>query len=396
MAARGYATPEVGTAYERARAVCQRLDDAPRLGRVLGGSWIFHLARAELRKAREMAEQMLALGQKTNDPAILGTAHHGAGQVLFHSGEFDPAREHLEQAFALFTRQLLSSPDAIPSVQDGRVISLGFLAFCLWHLGYPDQAYRKVREALSLARELSHPFTLAYALFFAAAVHGYRGDHALVQEPNDEMLALSLEHGFPVFFGAGMFVRSLMLIAQGKLEIAEGIGQIRQGMAAHRATGAVSGHPMLLAVLAELEMGAGRVKEGMASLAEAQAAVDRTGERRYDVMLSLLEGKLLLGQGSRSKKAGDQMEKAVEAEGRFRHAVDVARGQNAKSLELQAVMSLCRLWQQQGRRDEARELLSDVFGWFTEGFDTADLKAAKALLEELAPSGGRSAPRRKR
>ena len=339
---------------------------------------------------------MLELGERTRDPAMLGPAHHGVGQVLFHTGEFAPAKEHLEQAFALYTRQLLSSPDAIPSVQDGRVISLGFLAFSLWHLGYPDQAFQKVQEALTMGRELSHPFTLAYALFFVAAVHGYRGDHALVHQPNEEMLALSLEHGFPVFVAGGTIVRSLMLLAQGKIEIAEGIAQIRQSIDTCRATGAVSGLPMLLAVLAEVQMGAGQVEEGLASLSEAQATVDKTGERRYDTMLSHIKGKLLLGQTSRQQDGGNHREKIAEAEACFRHAVDVARRQNAKSLELKAVMSLSRLWQQQGRRDEARELLAEVYRWFTEGFDTADLTAAKALLEELVPRGGKSPRRRKR
>ncbi len=396
MAAKGYATPEVGTAYARARALCQQIDDAPQLPRVLGGLWIYHLGRAELSTAREMAEQMLALGQKNQDPAILGQAHHGLGQVLFAAGEFAPAGEHLEQAFALFTRQLLSSPDAISSVQDGRVISLGGSALSLWHLGYPDQAFQKVQEALALARKLSHPFTLAYALFFVAAVHGYRGEHAMVHPHNEEMLALSLEHGFPVFVAGGSIVRSLMLLAQGKMKIAEGIEQIHRSMDAYRATGAVSGHPMLLAVLAELQVGAGQVEEGLASLSEAQATVDRTGERRYDTMLSHIRGKLLLGQINRLQKAEDQREKTAEAEACFRHAVDVARRQKAKSLELQAVMSLSRLWQQQGREEEARELLADVYVWFTEGFDTADLTAAKALLEELAPGGRKSQPRGKR
>lgn len=395
MAAKGYATPEVGTAYARAQELCRQLDDPPRLGRVLGGSWIFHLARAEFSMAREMANAMLALGEETNDPAILAPAHHGVGQVLFHTGEFGPAKDHLEQAFALFSR-LLSSPEAVPSVQDGRVLCLGFLGFCLWHLGYPDQAYRKAQAALTLARELSHPFTLAYALFFIAAVHGYRGDHALVHEPNEEMIALSLENGFPVFIGAGMFVRSLMHLAQGKIDTAEGIAQIRRSMDAYDATGAVSGNPMLLAVLAELQMAAGQVEEGLGSLSEAKTTVDATGERRHDTRLSFLEGTLLLGQASRTNNADDQRKKAAEAEACFLRAVDIARQQNAKSLELQAVLRLSRLRQRQGRRDEARELLAETFGWFNEGFDTADLKEAGALLEELSPRGGKPPPRRKR
>jgi DNA-binding winged helix-turn-helix (wHTH) protein/tetratricopeptide (TPR) repeat protein len=385
MAAKGYAAPEVGTAYARARALCQHMGEAPQLAPVLGGLWMFHLTRAELHTARDMAEQMLRLGQETQDHAVLGSAHHGLGQILFNMGEFASAKEHLEQALTLFTRQLLSSPAAIRSVQDGRVISLGFLAFSLWHLGYPDQAFQKVQEALTLARELSHPFTLAYALFFVASAHGYRGEHALAHERNEEMLALSLEHGFPLFVAGGMFVRSLMLMAQGQVELTAGIAQIRQSMDAYRATGAVNGLPMLLAVLGEVQMGAGQVEEGLASLSEAQSTVVRTAERRYDSTLSLLEGTLLLGRIIRGQDGEDHREKTAEAETCFRHAVDVARQQNAKSLELRAVMRLSRLWQQQGKRDEARELLAEVVGWFTEGFDTGDLKAAKVLLGEPVP-----------
>jgi predicted ATPase len=145
-----------------------------------------------------------------------------------------------------------------------------------------------------------------------------------------------------------------------------------------------------------VHMGAGQVEEAKSSLTEALGVVERTGERRYDAILSLVWGNLLLGEADRLNNAGDQREKAIEAEARFRHAVDVARRQNAKSLELQAVMRLGKLWQQQDKRNEARELLSDVYGWFTEGFDTADLAAARALLEELAPRDGKPSPRRKR
>jgi len=396
MAAVGYSAPEVGSAFARARELCRQLDGAPQLGPVLGGSWIYHLGRAEFDTARKVADQMLELGHETKDPAILGSAHHGVGQVLFHTGEFEAAREHLEQAVALFTRRSLFPADTLPTVQDGRVISKGFLALSLWHLGYPDQAYRNVREALSLARDLSHPFTLAYALFLTAAVHGYRGEHALVHEPNEEMIALSLEHGFPVFLMAGMFVRSLILLAQGKIGILEGVAQIRQCMDAHRAAGNVSGHPLFLAVSAELLMGTGQVEEGLALLSEAQATVDRTGERRYDTMISFVLGTLLSFQASRIERADDRREKAAKAESWFTRAVDIARRQNAKSLELQAVLRLSRFWQEQGRREEARKRLAEVYGWFTEGFDTADLVAAGALLDELAPRGGKPTPRRKR
>ena len=396
MAARGYATPEVGAAYERARELCKQLDDPSLLGPVLGGSWIYHLARAEFGTAREMAERMLEIGQQTQDPAILAPGHHGLGQVLFHTGEFEAARRHLEEAYDLFTGRLPAAADPIRSVQDGRVISLGFLAFCLWHLGYPDQAIRKAQEALALARELSHPFTLAYALFFVASLHGYRGEHARVHPHNEEMLALSLEHGFPVFVAGGMFVRIFMSLAQGTVPLTEGIARIRQTLETYRSTGGVSGLPMLLAVLSEVHMGAGQVDEAKSSLTEALAVAKKTGERRYDAILSLAGGNLLLGEAGRLNNADAQREKIAQAEARLSHAIEMASRQGAKSLELKAVTSLCRAWQQQGRREEARKRLAEVYGWFTEGFDTADLAAARALLEELAPRDEKQAPRRKR
>jgi DNA-binding winged helix-turn-helix (wHTH) protein/tetratricopeptide (TPR) repeat protein len=383
MAAKGYAAPEVRTAYTRARALCQQLDDAPKLSPVLSGLWIFHLARAELHTARDMAEQLLQLGQGTQDPAALGSAHHGLGQILYHMGEFFSAKEHCEQALALFTHQLLTFPDAIRSVQDGRVLSLGYMAFSLWHLGYPDQALQKTHEALALARELSHPFTMASALHFAAVVHWCRGEKVLAQERNEEMLALSVEQGFPPFVAGGNFAKHALLLEQGKIAVDEGIAQMRRSLDTYRATGVHIGLPQILTMMAMAEGAVGQVDEGFALLAEAQDVAARTGECRHESALSLLKGSLLLGQEHQDRDAGDLGRKTAEAEAHSRHAIAVARRQQAKSLELQAVMSLSRLWQQQGKRDEARELLVEVVGWFSEGFDTGDLKAAKALLEAL-------------
>jgi predicted ATPase len=383
MAAKGYAAPEVGTACARARALCQKMGEAPQLAPVLTGLWVFHVARAEHQKARDVAEQLLRIGEETQDPFTLGGAHYTMGETLFGMGEFASAKEHLEQALALFTPDLFFTPAAIYLVHDGRVINLGSVACSLWCLGYPDQALRRAHEALTRARELSHPFTLATALYFAAVVHANRGEQALAQERNEEMLALGVEQGFPLFVAGGTFGRSATLVMQGQLEVEEGIAQMRRSMEASRATGAESRIPELLAALAVVQGVAGQIEEGLTSLAEAQATVDRTGERYHESTLSLLKGSLLLVQTSPGRDPGDHPEKAAEAEACFRHAIDVARQQKAKSLELRAATSLSRLWQQQGKRDEARELLAGVYGWFTEGFDTADLQAAKTLLEEL-------------
>jgi DNA-binding winged helix-turn-helix (wHTH) protein/tetratricopeptide (TPR) repeat protein len=382
MVAKGWAAPEVGIACGRARALCQQMGEAPQLA-VLAGLWIFHLARAEYRTARDVAEQLLRLGEETQDPLALGGAHHGLGEILFNVGEFAPATEHFEQALALSTPNPFFTPAAIYLVQFGRVNSLGHLAWSLWHLGYPDQALRRADEALALARELSHPFTLTVALHNATLVHLYRGEDALTQERNEEMLALAVEQGFPAFVAVGTFARSAMQVMLGQVGVEEGIAQLGRSMDAYRATGTEIGLPDLRAGLAAVQGAVGLVADALVSLAEAQAVVNRTGERRSESSLSLLKGSLLLVQTSRGRDPGDHRENAAEAEACFRHAIEVARQQNAKSLELRAATSLSRLWQQQGKREEARELLAEVYGWFTEGFDTADLQAAKAFLDEL-------------
>jgi DNA-binding winged helix-turn-helix (wHTH) protein/predicted ATPase len=382
MAAKGWAAPEVGTAYGRARALCQQRDETAQLGPVLGGLWVFHKARAELHTAREMAEEMLQLGQQTRDLATLGGAHHGLGEILYDMGEFSSSKDHCEEAIAFFSRQLQASPLWIVSLQDWGVINLGYMAWNLWYLGYPDQALHRAYEALGQAREQSHPFTLVTALFVATLVHGYRREGALSQELNEEMLALSVEQGFPLYTETGRFLRGAMRVAQGRVKVEEGIAQMRQSMDTYWASGAETARPGFLAILATVQRAAGRFEDGLASLAEAQAAVDRTGERRHESTLSRLKGAISLRHRSRDQDARDNGGKTVEAEACFHHAIDVAREQKAKSLELQAATRLARLWQQQGMGDEARKLLGDIYGWFSEGFDTGDLKDAKALLEE--------------
>jgi predicted ATPase len=384
MGAKGYGAAEVGTACARARALCQQMGEAPQLTSVLAGLWVFHFTRADLHTARGMAEEMLQLGQKTRDRVTLGIAHLGLGEILFDMGEFASAKEHCEQALALFPSQLFFTSAPIRFLSDVRMATLGHIAWILWHLGYPDQALHRVHEALALAQESSHPFTMVYGLQFALITRAHRGEYALVQERNEEMLALAVEQGFPPFVAAGTFVRSVMLVGQGQVGVEEGIAQMRRSMDAYRATGTETRFPELLAGLAAVQGAVGQVEEGFASLTEAQATVVRTGERRHESTLSLLKGSLLLGQTSRDRDPGDHRENAAQAEACFRHAIDVARQQKAKSLELRAATSLSRLWQQQGKRDEARKLLGEIYGWFTEGFETADLKEAKALLDELS------------
>jgi predicted ATPase len=371
IATKGYGAPEVGKAYTRARELCRQVGETPQLAPVLYGLWVFHQVRTELQTAYEAAEQLLRLGQNTQDPALIMEGHHALGEVSIFMGEFVTAREHLEQAIALYDARQPSS-HAIRPGQDPGVISRGYAACSLWYLGYPDQALQRVHEAFALAQALSHPFTFAFALQFALILHQFRKERQLAQERAEELLAFSSEHGFPTFVAIGTFRRGAMLVAQGQVE--EGLTQMRQSMETCRAGGEENVRLVFLSGLAAAYGSVGQIDKGLVLLTEALAVVNKTGQCVDEVGLYLLKGSLLL-------KVGGQ--KAGEAEKCFHHALDVARRQGAKSLELQAVMSLSRLWQKQGKKEEARQLLAEIYGWFTEGFDTGDLRAAKALLQEL-------------
>ena len=234
-------------------------------------------------------------------------------------------------------------------------------------LGYPDQALRRSLEALALAQDVAHPFSLGFALFFAAQLHHHRREVQATQARAEAAITLSRAQGFPTWLANGTILQGWALAAQGQGEA--GVAQIRQGLAAHRATGEEIERPYFLALLAEAYGAMGQADEGLAVLAEAFELVTITGERWWEAELHRLKGGLL--------------QSAEEAETCFRQALAVARHQQAKSLELRAALSLSRLWQQQGKRHEACELLAPIYGWFTEGFDTVDLQEARALLEEL-------------
>jgi predicted ATPase len=277
---------------------------------------------------------------------------------------------------------------------------LAHAAWILWFLGYPDQALKRSLDALTLAQELGHPSGLALALLFAATLHQYRREGKATQERAETAITLSREQGFPQWVAGGTVRRGWALAEQGQRE--EGIEQIRQGIAAWRATGAEIGRPYYLALLAETYGKVGQAKEGLSALAEALAVVNKTGERFYEAELYRLKGQLTLqsktslGQGQDKSKTGQKQVEdksktgqgkskvEKEAEEYFLKAIEIARRQQAKSLELRAVMSLSRLWQQQGKKKEAHRMLVEIYGWFTEGFETKDLQEARALLEELA------------
>lgn len=248
---------------------------------------------------------------------------------------------------------------------------------------------KRIQQALALAQELSHPLSLAWALFCAAVLHRYRQEWQVTQERAEALITLSTEQGFPHWVLLGTIIRSWAVTRQGQRE--KEIELMRQSLAAWQAMGAELNRPHCLALLAEACASVARVEDGLAVLDEALAAVHQTGEQFYKAELYRLKGELTLQRefkvpGSKFQVADSRSllpDPRGEAESCYLKAIEVARKQSAKLLELRAVMSLCRLWQQDGKKGEARQLLVEIYNWFTEGFDTADLKDAQALLEEL-------------
>jgi class 3 adenylate cyclase/tetratricopeptide (TPR) repeat protein len=364
MATKGIPAPDVGAAYQRARELCQQVGETPQLIPVLGGLGLFYCGRGELQTARELGEQMLSLAQRVPDPAGLAHAHIMLGNALFLLREWDAARTHLEQGVAFYNAQQHRSQGFLAATHQG-VFGLSHLAQVLWVLGYPDQALQRSHEALTLARELAHPASVANALFYAAVVHGQRREWQRTYEQAEAALGLAREHGLAFRVAQATILRGRALVQQGRGEA--GLTQICQGLAALRATGAEGGAYLIF--LAAAYGRVGQIEEGL-RVAEEALAMSRRAAGLY-----CLKGGLLLRRSA---------EHHAEAESCFRQALEIAHHQQAKSQELRAAMSLSRLWQRQGKREEARQLLAEIYGWFTEGFDTADLQEAKALLGELA------------
>jgi len=350
---------------------------------MLFGLWAFYSVRGEYNTARELGERLLSLAQSAQDPALLLEAHTALGNTLSFLAELASARGHLEQAIALYDPQQYRSY-AFLYGQDPGVHSLSYATLVLWLLGYPDQARKRSLEAFALAQELSHPYSLAFALIHVIYVHRFSWEVKATQERAKELFALSTEHGFPITLAVGAAHQGWALAEQGLGK--EGIIQIRQGIDVWCATGStLFFQPFLLAMLAEAHWKGGLPEEGLTVLAEALAIVNKTGERFWEAELYRLKGELSL-QSKQVETSQDKPEAKTnpeaEAEECFCKAIEIARHQSAKSLELRTMMSLSRLWRQQGKKAQARQMLAEIYSWFTEGFDTADLKEAKALLEE--------------
>lgn len=378
-ATKGYAADDVGKVYTRARELSRQIGESSQLFPVLFGLWRFYLQRAELLTARELAEQCLSLAERMRDPVRLLRAHNTLGVTLFYQGEFIAACAHLEQGITLYDSQQRRS---LARVQDPVIACLAYAAWTLWHLGYPDQALKRSQEALVMAEELAHPYSSAMIFFFAAELYYLRREVAAVQERATAAIALSAEHAFPFWLSQGTSLQGWAMAEGGQREA--GIAQMRQGLSLYQATGSALGQPYWLMHPTATLGDVGQAAQGLRMLEEAHAAVTESGERFYEAEIYRLKGVLTLRQESQKSKISSPHPEA-EAEGYFLKALEIARQQQAKSLELRAATSLARLWQHQGKHHAAYNTLATIHNWFTEGFATADLQEAKTLLAELSP-----------
>ncbi len=399
MATKGNAAAEVEQTYNRAWQLSQELLHAGETAHffpILFGLFGYYMARGEAQTALQVAEEFLQLAQRQQDPAMI-VAHRCMG-FRFVLGELVSARAHFEQIVALYNPEQ-HRPLTFQYAQDPGPTALCLGALVLWLLGYGEQARRWSDRGLMLAREGAHAYTLVSALNSSSWLHHFCQERAGIQEQAEEVIAICTKQGIALLLAWGTILRGWALAEQGQGEA--GINQIHQGLAAAQAMEAGVFRTHQLTLLAETYDAVGEPEAGLRVLAQALAQVETTGERFWEAEIYRLKGELLLklegAQLSRSPSASrlpspskgrvnsvEGMQDVESPEGCFLKAMEIARRQEGKSLELRATVSLGRLWQQQGKKDQARRMLADIYGWFTEGFDTIDLQQAKALLDELS------------
>jgi class 3 adenylate cyclase/predicted ATPase len=369
LAVKGQAAPETGDAFARAQELWEKLGSPTEFLQVPYGQSRYHAVRGKLDLARKLDQDLLRLSGQRNDSAGLVLGHMSCGRTLMYAGRFGPSRSHLEAALTLhdpiahgsLIHQIGNYPQVVAQA------SLGIVLFCL---GFPDRAMERSKAAIAIARQRCHSTALAVSLSDSTLQLSLVGDNAALDERADQLIAVATEHGFPLWGAQGTIYRGWAKVKNNYL--AEGISLLRSGANAYRATGAEAWTPYYIALLARTWEVAGTIEESSTLLDDGLQIIERTGERWFAAELNRHKGELLLRQGH-----------AEAAEELYRKAFSIAEEQEAKLWELRAAMSLARLRRDQGCLVEARDLLAPVFGWFTEGFDTPDLKDAKMLLDAL-------------
>ena len=368
-AVKGFAAPETGHAYGRARALWEQLGFPSEFLQAPYGLSAYHFSRGELDLALSLGQDLLRLSRPRGDSGGLILGHISSGLTLMFAGRFASSQSHLGKALALYDP--ISNHSLVDQVGfHPQVVSRGYLACVLFCLGFPHQALAQSNAAIAQARGLAHPRFLAGSLAIGVRLLSLVGDDAASEERADELVALAIEQGFPYWRSYGTIYRGWIKVRNG--DVTEGISLLRIGSAAYRATGAeqwMAHNVALLSIASEI---AGQFEEALTQVDEALQIVERTGERWFAAELNRRRGELLLRQGH--TKVAEEL---------YYKALNIAREQEAKLWELRAAVSLARLRRDQGQRAEAHTLLAPVYGWFTEGFGTQDLKDAEALLDEL-------------
>ena len=365
----GWGAPETGRAYQRARELCLRFGDNTQLFSVLWGLRLFHRWRLELRTSREMENQLVSIAEEPNDPAMKLNAHGALGTTLLWIGELVAAREHFEQATNT-GGAILNSLRVSTNDYDQMAVSLSLSAWTVALLGFLDRGINLADQALAWAQGQSRPLTYGLALMYVSLLDQFRGDVPAAQEHSAAARAIAAEYRHLHIDAIAAVIEGWARSCRGEVE--SGIDEMLYGIAGAKATG-LRPPTFLIVPLIEVYIRLGRSEEADRLLADALETAHETNQRLHVAELYRLRGEVLL-RPSRNES---------EAESCFREAIGIARAQSAKWWELRATMSLARLLAEQDRRDEARAMLADIYNWFTEGFDTADLKEAKALLEEL-------------
>jgi predicted ATPase len=365
MASKGYASPEVEQAFVRARDLSLQLDDRAQLFRAQFSLAIVYIVRAEYRRALEHAEQCLNQAEDLKNPVMLMQSHWLQGLSHCYLGEFEAARFDFEQTIAIHDTARLDSSVSLY----GAVLSRAHLARELLYLGYPDQSQSIMKAAMAKAEHFYHPIGQANTLALAAFMEAFHHRSQETAEIADLISRCSEEHGLPYYSATGMLMYGWAIAMQGQAE--EGLALIREGLASHLATGTRQQHTCFLALLAEALSKSGNVSAALEVLTQGISVAKQNNEPYYEAELYRLKGEALL-RGS-----------PEEGEACLRQAIETAQHQQAKSMELRAAISLARLWQEQGKIVDARQMLAEIYRWFTEGFVTPDLRDAAALLEQL-------------
>jgi predicted ATPase len=372
----GYASAELGRAARRAVELGRRIgaDSPAQLQAVWARAWLagVHFSRVELRAGLALAEEALALAERLADPHLLTRLYVVAGQHHFQLGDLAGARRDYEEGLALYDPERDRAKGARYGF-DTCVACHCNLGLVLWDQGFPDQALRHAEEAIAAARGVSHPLSEAWALLNAARVRKLRGEVVLCLKQAEALLYLATEQVLPYYAAGASVLGGWALVRDGRAE--EGLTRLRAGLHACPAIAARYLRMLFLPVFAEASLQAGQTEEGLSAVHEMLAEVEETRSGSFEAELYWLEGELRLSSGQPDES---------RAEASFRKAIGIARGQEATSWELRGATSLARLLARQGRREEARALLAPVYRWFTEGFDTADLKEANSLLDGLA------------